>query len=193
MSTTALLDVFTSTGALLQGHFKLTSGLHSNTYFQCAKVLQHPEHLMEICRLIVSNFNRDEIDTVISPAVGGIVVGTEVGRQMDVKTIFAERKNGEMTLRRGFGLSAGERVLIVEDVVTTGGSVAEVIDLATRAGATVAGVGSVVDRSNGTVKLAERQCSLLTLDVQNYEPGNCPLCKSGVPLEAPGSRTLEKS
>lgn len=193
MSDSALLDVFKSTGALLEGHFKLTSGLHSNTYFQCAKVLQYPEHLTEICRRIVSNFSGSGIDTVISPAVGGIVVGTEVGRQLGVRTIFSERKEGEMTLRRGFSLSGDEHVLIVEDVITTGGSVAEVIELTRAAGAEVAGVGSVVDRSNGTVKLADRQFSLLTLDVRNYDPENCPLCKAGIPIEAPGSRTLQKS
>jgi len=193
MSDSALLDVFKSTGALLEGHFKLTSGLHSNTYFQCAKVLQYPEHLTEICRRIVSNFSGIGIDTVISPAVGGIVVGTEVGRQLGVRTIFSERKEGEMTLRRGFSLSGDEHVLIVEDVITTGGSVAEVIELTRATGAKVAGVGSVVDRSNGTVKLADRQFSLLTLDVRNYDPENCPLCKAGIPIEAPGSRTLQKS
>ncbi len=193
MSTSAVLDIFRSSGALLEGHFKLTSGLHSNTYFQCAKVLQHPEYLTEICRNIASAFSGLDIDTVISPAVGGIVVGTEVGRQLGVKTIFAERKNGVMVLRRGFTLSPDEKVLVVEDVITTGGSVAEVIEVITDAGADVVGVGSVVDRSNGTVKLAEKQCSMLTLEVKNYEPDNCPLCAGNVPLDTPGSRTLQTS
>lgn len=193
MSTPAILDIFRSSGALLEGHFKLTSGLHSNTYFQCAKVLQYPEHLMEICRNITSAFSDLDIDTVISPAVGGIVVGTEVGRQVGVKTIFAERKNGEMVLRRGFTVSPGEKVLVVEDVITTGGSVAEVIEIITEAGAEVVGVGSVVDRSNGTVKLVETQFSMLTLEVKNYEPDNCPLCDQNIPLDSPGSRTLQTS
>ena len=193
MSTSSLLDIFRSSGALLEGHFKLTSGLHSNTYFQCAKVLQYPEYLTEICRNIASAFSGLEIDTVISPAVGGIVVGTEVGRQLGVKTIFAERKEGRMVLRRGFSVSPGEKVLVVEDVITTGGSVAEVIEVVTGAGAEVVGAGSVVDRSNGGVKLVDKQFSLLTLEVKNYEPDNCPLCKEHVPLDVPGSRILQKS
>lgn len=193
MSTPALLEIFRSSGALLEGHFKLTSGLHSNTYFQCAKVLQYPEHLTEICRNIASFFSGLKADTVISPAVGGIVVGTEVGRQLGVKTIFAERKNGEMALRRGFSVSPGDKVLVVEDVITTGGSVAEVIGVVTKAGAEIVGVGSVVDRSNGTVTLAEKQFSLLTLEVKNYEPHNCPLCDQNVPIDIPGSRTFQTS
>lgn len=193
MSTPALLEIFRSSGALLEGHFKLTSGLHSNTYFQCAKVLQYPEYLTEICRNIASFFSGLKVDTVISPAVGGIVVGTEVGRQLGVKTIFAERKNGEMALRRGFSVSPGDTVLVVEDVITTGGSVAEVIGVVTKAGAEIAGVGSVVDRSNGTVTLAEKQFSLLTLEVKNYEPHNCPLCDQNVPIDIPGSRTFQTS
>lgn len=193
MSTSSLLDIFRSSGALLEGHFKLTSGLHSNTYFQCAKVLQYPEYLTEICRNIASAFSGLEIDTVISPAVGGIVVGTEVGRQLGVKTIFAERKEGRMVLRRGFSVSPGEKVLVVEDVITTGGSVAEVIEVVTGAGAEVVGAGSVVDRSNGGVKLVDKQFSLLTLEVKNYEPDNCPLCKEHITLDVPGSRILQKS
>lgn len=191
MSTPALLDIFKSSGALLEGHFRLTSGMHSNIYFQCAKVLQFPGHLTEICGGIASAFRGLEIDTVISPAVGGIVVGTEIGRQLGVKTIFAERKNGQMMLRRGFSISPGEKVLVVEDVITTGGSVAEVIEVVIKAGAEIVGVGSVVDRSNGTVKLVERQFSLLTLEVKNYEPENCPLCGQNVPLDTPGSRALQ--
>ncbi|MCG8344843.1 MAG: orotate phosphoribosyltransferase [Chlorobiales bacterium] len=193
MSTSSLLDIFRSSGALLEGHFKLTSGLHSNTYFQCAKVLQYPEYLTEICRNIASAFSGLEIDTVISPAVGGIVVGTEVGRQLGVKTIFAERKEGRMVLRRGFSVSPGEKVLVVEDVITTGGSAVEVIEVVTGAGAEVVGAGSVVDRSNGAVKLVDKQLSLLSLEVKNYEPDNCPLCKEHIPLDVPGSRTLQKS
>ncbi len=193
MSTPALLEIFRSSGALLEGHFKLTSGLHSNTYFQCAKVLQYPEYLTEICRNIASFFSGLKVDTVISPAVGGIVVGTEVGRQLGVKTIFAERKNGEMALRRGFSVSPGDKVLVVEDVITTGGSVAEVIGVVTKAEAEIVGVGSVVDRSNGTVTLAEKQFSLLTLEVKNYEPHNCPLCDQNVPIDIPGSRTFQTS
>jgi orotate phosphoribosyltransferase len=188
MTNNAVLDIFKSTGALLDGHFRLTSGRHSNSYFQCAKVLQYPEHLTEICRSIARHFSSAEITTVVSPAIGGIVVGTEVGRQLQVKTIFAERKDGRMMLRRGFSIEPTDRVLVVEDVITTGGSVAEVIALVKESGAVVAGVGSVVDRSNGTVRLAENQYSLLSLEVISFAPEECPLCARGIPVNAPGSR-----
>ena len=187
-----MLDVFKSTGALLDGHFKLTSGRHSNAYFQCAKVLQYPEHLTTVCSRIAEHFAGKGVETVISPAIGGIVVGTEVGRQLGVKTIFAERKEGAMTIRRGFTLQPDERVLVIEDVITTGGSVAEVIALITAAGASLVGVGSVVDRSNGRVKLADEQFSVLSMEVVSYTPEECPLCKQGVPIDAPGSRANQQ-
>lgn len=193
ISTPELLDMFRNTGALLEGHFKLTSGLHSNTYFQCAKVLQHPRHLTEICHHIAQHFSTTEIDAVISPAIGGIVVGTETGRQLGVRTLFAERKDGSMQLRRGFHISPGEKILVVEDVITTGGSVAEVIDIVKKNGGEIAGVGTVVDRSNGTVKLADRQFSLLSLEVRSYQPDDCPMCRENIPLEAPGSRASHNS
>lgn len=189
MSTSTMLDVFKATGALLDGHFRLTSGRHSNAYFQCAKVLQHPEHLTAVCSRIAEHFAGGGIETVISPAIGGIVVGTEVGRQLAVKTIFAERKDGAMTIRRGFSLEPNERVLVIEDVITTGGSVAEVISLIKAAAAVVVGVGSVVDRSNGRVKLADDQFSVLSMEVISYAPEECPLCKAGLPIDAPGSRS----
>ena len=188
-----MLDVFKSTGALLDGHFRLTSGRHSNTYFQCAKVLQHPEHLTAVCNRIAEHFAGSGVETVISPAIGGIVVGTEVGRQLGVKTIFAERKDGVMTIRRGFSLELGERVLVIEDVITTGGSVAEVIALIKSAGASLVGVGSVVDRSNGRVKLADDHFSVLSMEVISYSPEECPLCKENVPIDAPGSRANKQN
>ncbi|EAT59585.1 orotate phosphoribosyltransferase [Chlorobium ferrooxidans] len=193
MSTSALLDTFKSTGALLDGHFRLTSGRHSNTYFQCAKVLQHPEHLEAVCSLIAGHFSGKGVETVISPAIGGIVVGTEVGRQLGVKTIFAERKEGVMTIRRGFTLEPDERVVVIEDVITTGGSVAEVIALVKAAGATLVGVGSVVDRSNGRVRLADDQFSVLSMEVISYTPEECPLCRQNVPIDAPGSRANKQN
>lgn len=189
MTNSETLAMFKSSGALLDGHFRLTSGRHSNSYFQCAKVLQYPEYLSAICGEIAGFFKGSGITTVISPAIGGIVVGTEVGRQLGVKTIFAERKEGTMMIRRGFSIDPSEQVLVVEDVITTGGSVAEVIELVRAAGATVAGVASVVDRSNGKVRLADRQFSLLTMEVVSYAPEECPLCKEGIPIYAPGSRT----
>jgi orotate phosphoribosyltransferase len=189
MTNPEILAMFKSSGALLEGHFRLTSGRHSNSYFQCAKVLQYPEHLSAICGEVASHFRNDNITTVISPAIGGIVVGTEVGRQLGVRTIFAERKEGHMMIRRGFTIDPSEKVLVVEDVITTGGSVAEVIELVNASGATVAGVASVVDRSNGKVRLADRQFSLLMMEVVSYSPEKCPLCKEGIPIDAPGSRS----
>ncbi|MEI7749157.1 MAG: orotate phosphoribosyltransferase [Chlorobiaceae bacterium] len=193
MSTPAMLDVFKSTGALLDGHFRLTSGRHSNAYFQCAKVLQHPEHLTAVCSKIAEHFAGSGVETVISPAIGGIVVGTEVGRQLGVKTIFAERKDGVMSIRRGFTLEPDERVLVIEDVITTGGSVAEVIALIKSAGASLVGVGSVVDRSKGRVKLADNHFSVLSMEVISYTPEECPLCKEGLPIDAPGSRANKQN
>jgi len=189
ISSEELLSIFKSTEALLDGHFLLTSGKHSPNYFQCAKVLQYPEHLELLCRELVDFFRDKKVDAVISPALGGVVVGTEVGRQLGVRTVFAERKDGEMTLRRGFEIRPGERFLVVEDVITTGGSVKEVIALLQQAGAEIAGAGCIVDRSNGKAKVADVQFSLLPMEVVMYEPDDCPLCKQGLPLVKPGSRT----
>ena len=144
-----LIEIFQKTGALLQGHFILTSGRHSPTYFQCAMVLQYPEYLKRFSNEIVHHFQETEIDMVITPAVGGIVLGTEVGRQLNKQTIFAEREQGVMTLRRGFEISPKSNVLVIEDVITTGGSVQEVIELVANSDATVTGVGVLVDRSGG--------------------------------------------
>jgi orotate phosphoribosyltransferase len=188
LSKDEVLKIFRDTKALLDGHFLLTSGLHSPNYFQCAKVLQYPRHLEALSAQIAARFNEDRIDVVISPGIGGIVVGTEVGRQLGARTIFAERKEGKMGLRRGFELARGERVLVVEDVTTTGGSVREVIELVRQAGAVLAGVGCIVDRSNGKVKFDAKQVSVLVLEVVTYEPQACPLCQQGSPAVKPGSR-----
>ncbi len=185
---TEILQIFRDTKALLEGHFQLTSGLHSSQYFQCARVLQYPKYLHLFAGEIVRHFQDSEIELVISPAIGGIVVGTEVGRMLGARTIFAERKDGSMQVRRGFDIRQGERVLVVEDVVTTGGSVAEVADLAQRAGAVLAGVGTIVDRSNGTVTFPTKQFSVLEMNVVAHKPGDCPLCQKGIPVNKPGSR-----
>lgn len=182
------LTMFRESGALLEGHFLLTSGLHSPQYFQCAKVLQYPKHLTVLAGEIANHFANAKVDVVVSPAIGGIVVGTEVGRLLGCRTIFAERNNNVMQLRRGFDLKAGERILAVEDVVTTGGSVQEVIALAKSVGAVVAGVGFIVDRSNGKVKFEADQFSTLQMDVIAYKPEECPLCASGSAPVKPGSR-----
>jgi orotate phosphoribosyltransferase len=180
--------MFKQSGALLNGHFRLTSGLHSSTYFQCALVLQYPQYCRQIAGQIVDHFSPGKIDVVISPAVGGIVIGQEVGRQLDVRTIFTERKDDTMMLRRGFSITPGENVLVCEDVVTTGGSVFEVIEIAKQAGANITGVGFIVDRSGGRVKFGPDQYSLVALSVENFDPVNCPLCKQNIPLTKPGSR-----
>ena len=183
-----ILQIFRETDALLDGHFLLTSGLHSPHYFQCAKVLQYPKYLHLFAGEIVKHFEQREIELVISPAIGGIVVGTEVGRMLEARTIFAERENGVMSLRRGFGIKKGERVLVVEDVVTTGGSVKEIIELVKKAEAALAGVGYIVDRSSGKTTFDAKTFSILQMDVVTYTPESCPLCKEGTPAVKPGSR-----
>ena len=192
METERALALFKETGALLEGHFQLTSGLHSNQYFQCAKVLQYPRHAEFLCGDIAGHFKGHQIEVVIAPALGGIVVGQEVGRQLRARTMFAERKDGLMQLRRGFEIRKGERVLVCEDVVTTGGSVGEVISIVRQLGGHPVGVGYVVDRSGGKVKFdigsREGQFAVLNLDVATYKPEECPLCKEMLPVVKPGSR-----
>lgn len=183
-----ILGIFKQTGALLEGHFQLTSGLHSPQYFQCARVLQYPKYLDQFAGEIAGHFEHDEIQLVISPAIGGIVVGTEVGRMLGVRTIFAERKDGSMQVRRGLEILPGERILVVEDVVTTGGSVHEIIGLANKVRARLAGVGYVVDRSNGKISFPSKHFSVLQMDVTAYKPDDCPLCKQNIPVMKPGSR-----
>ncbi|HZW37752.1 MAG TPA: orotate phosphoribosyltransferase [Ignavibacteriaceae bacterium] len=186
------LELFYKTEALLNGHFLLTSGRHSNQYFQCAKVLQYPEYTEQLCKSITDFYKDKEIDTVISPAIGGIIVGQEVARQLNKKSIFAEREDKILTLRRGFLLSKGERVLVCEDVVTTGGSVFEVIEIVKSYGAEVVGVAYIVDRSNGKVNFGYPQFSVVKVDVTSYTPEECPLCKEGIPAVKPGSRKVTK-
>lgn len=187
-----ILEIFHTTGALLEGHFQLTSGLHSPQYFQCAKVLQYPRHAERLCQEIVDHFRTMKLDAVVAPALGGIVVGQEVGRLIaaftpDIRTMFTERANGIMQLRRGFTINRSERILVCEDVITTGGSVGEVIKIVQDAGAEVAGVASIVDRSGGKVTF-DHQFSVLRMEAITYPPDQCPLCKKGVPVEKPGSR-----
>lgn len=191
LTESEILEIFKKTEALLEGHFLLTSGRHSNLYFQCAKVLQYPEYTEKICSMIANNFRDIEIDTVIAPAIGGIVVGQEVGRQLGKRTIFAEREDKKLTLRRGFSLKPGEKVLVCEDVVTTGGSVFEVIDIVKNAGAEVVGVGFIVDRSNGKVNFGFPQFSTVKMEVVSYPPEECEICKTDLPLVKPGSKKLK--
>ncbi len=183
-----IIDIFKSTDALLEGHFILTSGRHSESYFQCAKVLQHPEYLTAFSILIADEFEPIQPDVVISPAIGGVVLGTEVGTQLGCRTIFAERKDGKMVIRRGFEIQSGEKVLVVEDVVTTGGSVKEVMDLVEEEGGNIIGVGVLVDRSNGSAQLHPNQFSIIQMDAVSYGENEIPEDLADIPIQKPGSR-----
>jgi orotate phosphoribosyltransferase len=184
----SVLDRFRQSGALLDGHFRLTSGLHSPGYLQCALVLQHPAHA-EACGTEIAHRVRNlGAQVVLSPALGGIVIGQEVGRALGIRAIFAERQDGKLMLRRGFALTPGERVLVVEDVVTTGGSTRETIEVARAAAAQVVGAASIIDRSGGQQSLDVPYHALATLAVPTYEPEVCPLCAAGQPVVKPGSR-----
>jgi orotate phosphoribosyltransferase len=186
--TDSVLDQFRRVGALLEGHFRLTSGLHSPGYLQCALVLQHPAEAEACGAAIAEQVRGFHPDVVLSPALGGIVIGQEVGRALGVRAIFAERQDGTLALRRGFTLSSGEKVLVVEDVVTTGGSTQETIDVARKAGATVVGAASIIDRSGGNQKIDVPYFALATIALPTYEPDTCPLCAEGKPVVKPGSR-----
>jgi orotate phosphoribosyltransferase len=183
-----VLDRFRRVGALLEGHFRLTSGLHSPGYLQCALVLQHPAEA-EACGIAIADRVRSlGADAVLSPALGGIVIGQEVGRALGVRAIFAERQDGKLTLRRGFSLEPGEKVLVVEDVVTTGGSTQETIDVARAAGATVVGAAAIIDRSGGKQRIDVPFHALADVALPTYEAEACPLCAEGTPVVKPGSR-----
>jgi len=188
LTSTDILQIFKDTGALMKGHFKLTSGLHSDTYFQCAKVLQYPWEAEKICSLIAEHFKGYDIQLIASPAIGGIVIGYQVASLMHKRSVFTERKNGTMTLRRGFQIQNKENVLIVEDVTTTGGSVKEVMEVVKEQGGIVAGVASMVDRSGGKADFNVPFYSTFQMEVMNYSPEDCPLCKKGIPIAKPGSR-----
>lgn len=197
MTKDELLSIFRRSGALLEGHFQLTSGLHSPQYFQCAKVLQHPEYAAAICGMIAARFQASDISVVIAPAIGGIIVAQEVGRALHaaggdtpphLRILFTERRDGSMQLRRGFEINSGERVLVCEDVITTGGSVGEVIEIVQGRGGNVVGVGAIVDRSGGTVNFNSTLFAAMAMDVVTYPPDTCPLCAGGVPIDKPGSR-----
>jgi orotate phosphoribosyltransferase len=181
------MQIFRETGAYLKGHFRLTSGLHSREYLQCALVLQHPALAERFGRELAAQL--PACDVVVSPAIGGLIIGHEVARAKGVRFLFTERDaEGKMTLRRGFSVHPGEAALVIEDVVTTGGSTREVIGVLTSSGARVLAAGSIIDRSGGRADLGVPRVALATLDAIAYAPEDCPLCKQGVPLEKPGSR-----
>jgi orotate phosphoribosyltransferase len=183
-----VLAIFQRTNALLEGHFLLTSGLHSTRYLQCALVLQHPSHAEKLGKQLAKPFKKSCISAVVAPAIGGIVVAHETARALGVRALFTERENGVMTFRRGFSLHPGERILVVEDVVTTGGSTRETIEAVEQAGGVVIGAGSIVDRSGGSADVGVRRVALMTLSVPSYQPDACPLCSEGNPVVKPGSR-----
>src|SRR3954471_14256073 len=190
MTRDALLDLYRRSGALLEGHFRLTSGLHSPGYLQCALVLQHPEQAEALGRAIGDRVRELGATVVLSPALGGVVIGHEVGRALGVRAQFAERQDGTLMLRRGFVLSESDRVLVVEDVCTTGGSTRETMQVATAAGGHVVGAAAIVDRSGGTVTFDVPFEALLKVDLPTYQPDACPMCAQGLPVVKPGSRPV---
>lgn len=186
-----VIQKFRETGALLEGHFVLSSGLHSPIYLQCALVLQHPREAEEFGRAIAEHFRGERIETVAAPAIGGIVIGHEVARALGAKFIWTERQNGVMTLRRGFSISQGERILVLEDVVTTGGSTRETVEALRSAGGNVVGAASIIDRSSGKADVGVLRMALATLDVPSIEAAFCDACKRGEAAVQPGSRKQE--
>ena len=192
MTRDELLDLYRRSGALLEGHFRLTSGLHSAGYLQCALVLQHPQQAEALGRAIAVRVKDLRPTVVLSPALGGVVIGHEAGRALGVRALFAERQDGALVLRRGFTLDAEDRVLVVEDVITTGGSTRETIAVAEAAGAQVVGAASIVDRSGGAAagQLGVPFHALLGIALPTYEPDACPLCAQGLPVVKPGSRVV---
>ncbi len=190
MNPEPFLDLFRRSGALLEGHFRLSSGLHSAGYLQCALVLQDPANAELLGRAIAARTNTLRATVVLSPALGGVIIGHEVGRALGVRAIFAERQDGALMLRRGFSLSERDRVLVIEDVLTTGGSTRETMQVASAAGAQVIGVAAIVDRSAGAVRFDVPFHALLDIDLPTYEPEQCPLCAQGLPVVKPGSRPV---
>ena len=192
--TPSVLALFEETGAYLRGHFRLTSGLHSPEYLQCAKVLAHPRYAEKLGAGLAERLSPllkgRRVDTVVAPAMGGIIIGHEVARAMNAMSLFTERdpSTNQMILRRGFQISPGETVVVIEDVITTGGSTREVVRVAQEAGATVLAAGSIIDRSNGTAEVGVPRVSLETLNAVAYTPEECSLCRQGVPVIKPGSR-----
>ncbi len=188
MTDRETLALYEATGALLRGHFLLTSGLHSDTYLQSALVLQHPSHAQALGSALAARFSGDGVEVVAAPALGGILVAHEVARALGARSIFTEREEELMRLRRGFSIRPGERCLAVEDVITTGGSTREVIRVVEEAGGRLVGIGALIDRSGGAAVFQVKRAALATLTVPTWKPEDCPLCKAGTPAVKPGSR-----
>jgi len=188
MNSDQFLTRFRETNALLEGHFVLSSGLHSPKYLQCALALQYPFDAAKYGKAIAEHFIDAGIETVASPAIGGLVIGYEVAKALNVRFIWTERQQGEMTLRRGFSIKAGEKILAVEDVITTGGSVRECIDVLINHGGNVTNAASIIDRSGGKTDVGVPRISLVELDVPSFKPDDCPMCEEGTTAIKPGSR-----
>lgn len=186
-----IIEVLKEAGVLLEGHFLLTSGRHSNKYLQCAKIFQNTKYSEELCADLAEKYKDSGIDIVIGPAMGAVQMAYEVSRHLKVPNFFTERDDGVMTLRRGFKIEEGQSVLVVEDVVTTGGSVREVIEIVKNAGGIVAGVGSIVDRTGGAIDFGVPFKAVISMEVESWEADKCPLCKSGTPAVKPGSRKIK--
>jgi len=192
IKTEEVMKKFEQAGAIQKGHFKLTSGVHSDTYIQCAQIMQHPEFMHNLCSELGKKLRGDDIDVIVGPAIGGIIMAHVMARVLGpwVRAIFTERENGKMTLRRSFEIKEGEKVLVVEDVTTTGSSVREVMDIVKSRQGKVVGVGVLIDRSGGKVDFGIKTEKLLTVDIKTYLPEECPLCKKGIPVVKPGSREI---
>ena len=190
MTSEQIIEHFRATGALLEGHFLLSSGLHSPQYLQCALALQYAADAKQFGELIAKQFADSGVETVASPAIGGLVIGYATAAALNVRFIWTEREAGQMTLRRGFTIRPNEKILVVEDVITTGGSTRECIAALTERGADVIGAASIIDRSNGAADVGVTRVSLATLDVPSYQKDDCPLCRDGSEAVKPGSRNL---
>lgn len=190
LSPEEILHLFRDCGAVLQGHFRLSSGKHSDTYFEKFQVLQHPHYVQQLCGELAKRFRRDGVEVVVGPTTGGVIIAYEVARQLGTRAVYAEREGDKRVLRRGFTLHEGERVLVVDDILTTGGSVREVLEMLEPYRVQVVGAGVLVDRAGGLVDLGVRLEALLQLLVQAWEPEACPLCQRGDPITEPGSRFL---
>ena len=190
MNSEKVLEHFKQTNALLEGHFILSSGLHSPSYLQCALALQYPPDAAKFGKAIAEHFTNERIETVASPAIGGLIIGYEVAKALNVRFIWTERENGVMTLRRGFSIKQNERILVVEDVITTGGSTRECIFALENRAAKIVAAASIVDRSNGAAEVGVPRIALVSLEVPSYKPEDCPLCERGDEAVKPGSRRI---
>ncbi len=185
MNQVEINELLKNTGVIMEGHFLLTSGRHSAQFLQCSQLLQHPEHTARVCRMLAEPFINRGIETVIGPAMGGVILSYETARALKARAIYAEPDQGKMTLRRGFRIRPGEKVLVVEDAVTTGGSVQKVLKILRAGGVEAAGVSVLVDRSVGKVDFGVFTHALLAVEIESYDPACCPLCLDGVPLQKP--------